>query len=224
MGKLRERHPYTRDPEIFPPIKPELAQAVGYVAIHWSFVEEQLATAIRFLLRLPPAVEIAMLAEVPTLTRVTMLRALMEVSGEVELSEEWDDLSDEFNELRAKRNDIVHGVWQVVEPSHYLKRAKAKSKLKFEYGPVDTGTVEKLSNEILEFSDKLVSLTSGIIFSNADKKLRDHYLKLPTGARQLPALARLGLAQPPGQKKIRQKRPSSAQRRAGKGGASGSGP
>src|SRR5580692_1391514 len=122
MASLRERHPYKRDPDIFPPIKPDHAQAVGYVAIHWSFVEESLDVAIQFLLKLPPTTKAALLSELSTIPKMTMIRALIEASGEEELLSEWKMLTTEMDELRAKRNDVVHGVWEVVEPGHYLKR------------------------------------------------------------------------------------------------------
>jgi hypothetical protein len=41
-----------RDPNLFPPVMPEHAQAIGYVAAHWSLIEEQLAFMIYNLLGL----------------------------------------------------------------------------------------------------------------------------------------------------------------------------
>jgi hypothetical protein len=41
-----------RDPKFFPPIKPEHAAAIGYVAAHWSMVEQQLAFMIYEMLHL----------------------------------------------------------------------------------------------------------------------------------------------------------------------------
>jgi hypothetical protein len=207
MSVFRERYPYKRDLERFPPIKPEHAQAIGYVAAHWSFVEEALAGAISFLLQLPPTTRAAVTAEISTMNRMTIIRALVEASGDAELLSEWDILRVEIDRLRVRRNDVVHAVWEVVEPGHYAKRIKAKSKLKIEFGPVPTDELMHLSAEILELADKLVSFISGVIFSEAPKRLTDYLLPMP---QNLPP------APPPSPATPKVKRPralSAAQRR-----------
>jgi len=52
-----------RDPERFPPIKPEHAQAIGYVAAHWSLIEEQLGFIVYGLLNLHTIPGLAATAE-----------------------------------------------------------------------------------------------------------------------------------------------------------------
>ena len=175
MVRLYERYPYKTDPTAFPPIKPDHAQAIGYVAANWSLVEEMLMVAIGFLLNLPPNVRAALTAEVSALNRVIMIRALLEVAKDPELLTEWHLLQCELNDLRVRRNDVVHATWRVVEPGHYSTRIKAKSKFKIDFKPVDTLEVVKLSKEIADFSDKLVSFNSGIISSEVPKRLADHF-------------------------------------------------
>lgn len=208
MTVFQERHPYRRNPNTFPPIKPEHAQAIGYVAVHWSEVEGLLAAAISFLLRLSPVVKAALTAELSTINRILIIRALCEASTDPLLLSEWDELVKELNDLRARRNDAVHAEWTVVEPGHYARRIKAKSSLRIEFKPVATEELMKLSEEILDLSDKLVSFISGIIHSNAPKKLEDHFLRLPQA--QVPGSA----APTQAQKATRLRKPSPAERRA----------
>jgi hypothetical protein len=179
MGTIRDRHPYKRDPTMFPPIKPDHAQAIGYVAAHWSLVEESLTVVIGFLLRLPQTVREALTAEINTLNRTLIISALLEVGADQELLDEWHLLRREFDDLRVRRNDVVHAAWRVVEPGHYSKRIKARSKFKVEFKPVATEELAKLSKEIVEFADKMVSLISGIIFSNVPERLADHLVAVP---------------------------------------------
>jgi hypothetical protein len=56
-----------RDPERFPPIKPEHATAIGYVAAHWSLIEEQLGFIIYNLLGLHMIPGMAVTAALNTL-------------------------------------------------------------------------------------------------------------------------------------------------------------
>lgn len=200
---LYERHPYKRDPEIFPPIKPEHAQAIGYVAAYWSLVEESLGVAIGFLLQLPPIVRAALTAEMSTVSRTQMIRTLIEVSGDVNALADWTVLAREIDQLRSRRNDVVHAVWEVAGHGHHSKRVKAKGRFRIDCKPVETAELMALAEAILDISDKLVSFISSVILSSIPTDLADPFLMAPSNP----------TADDQRPKRVRVRRASSASRR-----------
>ena len=67
-----------RDFKLFPPIKPDHAAAIGYVAAHWSMVEQQLAFIIYEMLHLHTILGWATTAELTTLRRINTISAFVE--------------------------------------------------------------------------------------------------------------------------------------------------
>ena len=154
-----------RDPDRFPPIKPEHAQAIGYVAAHWSLIEEQLGFIIYNLLGLHTIPGIAVTAELNTLQRISFIGALLDLTGKQDWIDRWGAVASTLNGLRNRRNDAIHSTWQVVGPDHRGTRIKAKNQLKITSGVIPTKTLEDLSTEILvlvgQIDELILSLLQG---------------------------------------------------------------
>jgi hypothetical protein len=70
-----------RDPNVFPPIKPDHAAAIGHVAAHWSLIQEHLGFLIYGLLGLHSMVGHAVTAELSTIQRVQMICTFVGLTG-----------------------------------------------------------------------------------------------------------------------------------------------
>jgi len=127
-----------RDPEIFPPIKPDHAAAIGYVAAHWSLVEEHLAFIIYSLLGLQAIPGHAVTAELSTLQRISTISAFVSLTGNQAWIDTWDDITKTLDNLRNRRNDAVHSTWRVVGPEHWHMRVKAKGRVSIKQGAIST--------------------------------------------------------------------------------------
>jgi len=153
------------EPDLFPPIKPDHAEAIGYVAAHWSLVEQQLGFLLYSLLDLHTIPGWAVTAEVGTLQRIATLGALLNLSGNREWIHAWSDLAKTMDDLRNLRNDAVHSAWQVVGPTHFRLRVKAKGRVTIKQGPFSTVELQRLSKEIralvLKFSEFMYVILSG---------------------------------------------------------------
>jgi hypothetical protein len=150
-----------RDPERFPPIKPEHATAIGYVAAHWSLIEEQLGFIIYNLLGLHMIPGMAVTAALNTLQRISLIGALLGLTGKEDWIGRWGEIAKTLDGLRTRRNDAIHSTWQVVGPNHRGTRIKAKNQVKITSEVIPTKALEDLSTEILV----LVGQIDGLILS-----------------------------------------------------------
>lgn len=158
-----------RDPKLFPPIKPEHAQAIGYVAAHWSLIEEQLGFIIYNLLSLHTIPGTAVTADLGVLQRRNLITALIDLSGNTNWINQWNDLSSTLETLRNKRNDAVHAAWRVSGPEHIGTRIKAKGKVKIESSLVPTTELQEVSTEILKLVGGIDQLISSLLKGEAAK-------------------------------------------------------
>lgn len=158
-----------KDPNIFPPIRPEHAAAIGYVAAHWSLIEEHLAFLISNTLGLHAIPGWAVTAELSTIQRVNMISALIDLSGHPEWINEWAGIIATFENLRNRRNDAVHSTSQVVGPAHWTLRIKAKGRVSIKQGPVYTPALQRLSDEILELEERIAVFDYEVITGGIGK-------------------------------------------------------
>ena len=159
-----------RDPERFPPIKPEHAAAIGYVAAHWSLIEEQLGFIIYNLLGLHTIPGMTVTAELNTLPRIHLISALVGLTGKEDWIDRWGAIVTTLDGLRNRRNDAIHSTWQVVGSDHRstrIKKAKRQMKITFEVLP--TKALEGLSTEILALVGLIDELTLSLLQGGADK-------------------------------------------------------
>jgi hypothetical protein len=152
-----------RDPERFPLIKLEHAAAIGHVAAHWSLIEEQLGFIIYNLIGLHMIPGVAVTAELNTLQRISLIGALLGLTGKKDWTDRWGEIAKTLDGLRTRRNDAIHATWQVVGPDHRGTRIKAKNQLKITSGVIPTKTLEDLSMEILVLVGRIDGLISSLL-------------------------------------------------------------
>jgi hypothetical protein len=202
-----------RDPERFPPIKPEHAQAIGYVAFHWSLIEEQLGFIIFNLLNLHSILGAAATAELSTLNRISTIGAFINLTGNKTWIDKWGAIATDLDDLRNRRNDVVHSAWQFRGLEHRRSRTKARGQLVIQSGPVATEDLIKLSDEILGLVDKIDALTLTLIQAGAWKIINQFHPPGWKAPSQIQGLSPRAPVQTPNPKRARQQ-VSRAQRRA----------
>jgi hypothetical protein len=158
-----------RDPERFPPITPEHAQAIGYVAAHWSLVEDQLGFIIFSLLNLHSILGAATTAELSTLNRISTIGAFINLTGNQTWIDSWCAIATNLDDLRNRRNDVVHSAWQFRGLEHRRTRTRARGRLIIRSGPVATEDLTKLSDEILDLVDRIDALAAALLQGGAGK-------------------------------------------------------
>ena len=158
-----------RDPERFPPIKPEHAQAIGYVAAHWSLIEEQLGFISCNLLGLHPIPGAAVTAGLNTPQRVDLISALVSLTGKQDWIDRWGAVASTLDGLRIRRNDAIHSIWQVVGPDHRGTRIKARGRVKIISEVLPTKALEGLSTEMLALVGQIDELTLSLLQGGAGK-------------------------------------------------------
>src|SRR5271169_6264090 len=94
-----------RDAKLFPPIKPDHAAAIGYVAAHWSLVEQQLGFMIYSLLDLHTIPGWAATAELTMLQRIHTISAFVNLTGNETWINTRNNLALILDDLRNRRND-----------------------------------------------------------------------------------------------------------------------
>ncbi len=199
-----------RDSKLFPPIKPDHAAAIGYVAAHWSMVEQQLAFIIYEMLHLHTILGWATTAELTTLRRINTISAFVNLTGEKAWIDAWADIAVTLDDLRNRRNDAVHSLWEPVGPGHFRMRIKAKGRLSIKQGPVTTPVLSALADEILDLLERLGEFTFTISAHDAWKIINQ--LSPPGWPTPLPAPSPSPKAQPRNPKRERQQRRREARR------------
>lgn len=145
-----------RDPDIFPPIKPKHAQALGYVVANWSIVEEAVGGISLALLGISGHEGgHAVTAELSGAGRFALARVLLIAIRKQEWVDEWDDIELLFTKFRSRRNNAVHAVWHVVAPTHWAYRVRSQGKVAIEFGELSTTDLEQLAEEILVLLDRM---------------------------------------------------------------------
>lgn len=158
-----------KDPEIFPKIKPDHAEAIGYVAAHWSLVEEFLGFIIYNLLNLHTIPGWAATAELSTLQRVNTISTFLNLIGNKSWIETWDDIAKTLDDLRNRRNDVIHSTWRVVGPIHWRMRVKARGRITIKQGPIYTPSLRALSDEILALEERVAEFSFTLMKGGAAK-------------------------------------------------------
>jgi len=168
-----------RDPDVFPPITPTFAAAIGYVAAHWSLVEEQQACIAYNLLSLTQLTGLAVTADLGAMQREKLIQTLLALVSKPELEDEWSALIIKTAELRLRRNDAIHSVWRVVGTGHQGYRVKAKERLSITFDPMPITELKDLSDQILALDSRLTKFANNVLISGAAKILTDPLLPLP---------------------------------------------
>jgi hypothetical protein len=198
------------DPAIFPPIKKDHAAALGYVAAHWSLVEEHQKYLISSLLGLQPLPGHAVTAEISVLQRLYAIEALVGLTGNKEWITEWSQIVTETNRLRPLRNNAVHAIWHVVGDEHWGMRVKAKGRVSVTFGATPTADLAGLSDEILALEDRIAKFTYKVVIGGASE-----ILKQPSPPGHASAQAQPQSGQAPSRPQARARKPSSRERREG---------
>jgi hypothetical protein len=100
-----EKNTMTR-PLLFPPITSEHAAAIGYVAAHWSLIEEFLATLMYQLIGLHRIPGQVITAEASFIQRIATITALINLTGNAKWIEDWQDIAKVLDGLRTRRNEL----------------------------------------------------------------------------------------------------------------------
>jgi hypothetical protein len=156
-------------PLLFPPISTEHAAALGYVAAHWSLIEEFLGTLQYQLLGLHAIPGHAATAEVSTLQRIGTISALLNLTGKKEWIEEWEDIIVILDNLRNRRNDAIHSTWMMVGLDHRYTRRKARGRLTVKGGTMKSEDLVQLSEEMLDLFWKLTEFTVPLLQAGVSK-------------------------------------------------------
>jgi hypothetical protein len=159
----------TKRPLLFPPITPEHAAAIGYVAVHWSLIEEFLGTLLYQLIGLHKIPGQAVTAEISYLQRVGTITALVKLTGKAEWITAWEDIIPILDDLRIRRNDAIHSAWSLVGSEHRKSSVRARGELKFKYETMHTSKLKDLSEEILDLYWKLTQFTVPLLQAGINK-------------------------------------------------------
>lgn len=173
-------------------------------------VEQQLAFIIYELLHLNTIPGWAATAELTTLQRINMISAFVNLTGEKAWIDAWADIAVSLDDLRNRRNDAVHSVWEVVGPGHAHRRIKAKGRLSVKQGPVTTPVLSALADEILDLLQRLGEFTFTISVRDAWKIINQ--ISPPGWPTPLPAPSPSPKAQRRNPKRERQMRRRAARR------------
>jgi hypothetical protein len=143
-------------------------------------------------------------AELTTLQRINTISAFVNLTGKKAWIDTWADISKTLDDLRNRRNDAVHSVWEPVGPGHFGMRIKAKGRLSIKQGPVTTAVLNTLSEEILNLLERLGEFTFTISVHDAWKIINQ--LSPPGWPTPLPIPNPSPKAQPRNPKRERQQR------------------
>jgi hypothetical protein len=93
-------------------VDPELTEAVGRVVIRWSSLEYWISLLLATLLKADHGGMMIVTNNIPVSTQSRWLRALMaRHEHEAEHNARVVDLLNRADDLRAERNEVVHGIW-----------------------------------------------------------------------------------------------------------------
>jgi hypothetical protein len=123
--------PFRRDPEIFPPIKPAHAEALGYLVATRSLIEGALAGIAHRLLEIEGKPAYAVTASLSSAGLSNLIHAMLVSARVPEHLEECQPLSAEVRRLGPLRNDAALGEWQVVGQSHWELDITPGERVKF---------------------------------------------------------------------------------------------
>jgi hypothetical protein len=160
---------------LFPPISADHAAAIGYVAAHWSLIEEMLGVMLYQAISLHTIPGYAVIAEISTLQRLNMISALLNLTGNKNWTDAWSDLSVAMDALRNRRNDAIHSTWQVAGPEHFRTRMKAKGKLSITRGIVTTAELNQLSEDLLDMFWELTQFWVKLLQAGVGKIINQYH-------------------------------------------------
>jgi hypothetical protein len=162
------------------PVSPEHAAAIGYVAIYWSLVENSLGDMVGVLLGIGvPEVSHSITAELSTLAKAAMIRSLIDFVQNQEWLDEWDAIATRLNNLRNRRNDVIHSYWENNKEGVSIGvRTKARGTVKFLVVKEDAADLGVFSEELIDLAD--------VILDFCDKTDRSGIAKLMTQFRTSP--------------------------------------
>jgi hypothetical protein len=139
-------------------ISKDHAAAIGNVVTNWAIVEGQLANIISYLLRLPPAPSHATTAETSVIQRIHLIKTLVGLTGNQAWIDAWKQLETDLDDLRTRRNDVVHAEWRatgIPDTPHEGIRVKARGRLLITVNLAPTRDILKLASAIASLEEKL---------------------------------------------------------------------
>jgi hypothetical protein len=131
------------------------AAALGQVAASWSLVEDYCRLIIQLLIDLENEPGHAVTAEMSLIQRMNTISALTHCFRDHDLLSHWEDIRSIADDLRSRRNDVVHAQWQLSGDQNIMIRVKARSQVKVRWEPVPTETLIQLEKEITDLVDDL---------------------------------------------------------------------
>ena len=155
---------FHRDPNVFPPIQPDHAQAIGYVVVHWTAVEELIAFVAACLLGIEAREAAhAVTANLTSAGRASLVRSLLAATRRQDWLDDWDEMAPDLLRLQAERNTVVHGEWSVVAPSYWVRRVRSAGQVSWQAGAYSTAKVNALAQDIRTVEDRLWLFTMTIM-------------------------------------------------------------
>jgi hypothetical protein len=133
----------------------EYAEAIGFVAVHWAAVEASVETGIWYLLDMlgedaePRANTLT--AEMSLINRMFVVTSLLNLEGEDYAIETWKTLVTRINDLRNRRNRVVHSQWRRTGPDVVIaKKTTSKGVLRPVIKEETVGEIRQLASEIAD--------------------------------------------------------------------------
>lgn len=164
------------------PMPPQLAQAVGYVVLHWTQIEQQVTYIVAELAGLATTEgRHAVTAELSSANRIAMVRALLSAARHRAWMDKWDALEERLIRSQAERNAVVHGTWVISQDGSYtaLWRTRATRGIRHTVTEHSMQTLHDLSDTLLFLLRDINQFISEITLGGAETALRTAYRRTP---------------------------------------------
>jgi hypothetical protein len=125
------------------------AQALGYLVAYWSEMDATLNFFISLLVGLEGDASFVTTAELSSLQRFAMIRALLFETREQSWVDRWESLASRFEELRTARNNAVHAVWLFDQGRYQAFRVTAKGKVSKRSLEIPTAQLNQITEAVI---------------------------------------------------------------------------
>lgn len=125
------------------------AQALGYLVAYWSEMDATLSFFISLLVGLRGDASFVTTAELSSLQRFAMVRALLFETREQSWVDRWEGLASRFEELRTARNNAVHAVWLFDRGRYQALRITAKGRVSKRSLEIPTAQLNQIVEAII---------------------------------------------------------------------------
>jgi hypothetical protein len=143
----------------FPYMAARHAQALGFMVAHWGIMESTLDFFLHVMFGLRGDAAFVPSAELSSLQRFAMIRALLFETREQEWVDDWEGFMQRFEALRALRNDAVHGQWERGKDTYTAHRRTARGRLIHRTVEFPTERLNQLTEDIIELYNEIDFMT-----------------------------------------------------------------